>query len=420
VNGFAKTLKVFGLIVYGLIVWSVLTFVLVEVGAAPGMAGALFLLLLMGWAVYSYLRYREGRQAEFLQLLIAAVAAGMPLVPAIRVYRDERPERSEHWAHLGWFVASITLLLLPLWIWLRRRRFDHRVEQFADELEGGTSLTEALRAVPDVASRETRLAAAVGEATGTLDSCLRRADHERVGAAWLEVAPRLLYPFLVLLFVLGITTFLMINIMPRYQRIMNDFGQKLPLITQTLASAWDAIDDWSDVIFQLFWLAIFGVAAIVASPTVRWYLPLLGHLYRWDVQGQVLRALGRLLGAEMTAPHSLRLLADAAELPPVVQWRLAGAAVAVKRGDDLADALRGAGLLPATMVPLVQAAGRARTLPWALAELGDHLGGRAFRLVRRLSLVIGPILVVAVGVVVACVVLGMFMPLIQILTWLST
>jgi type IV pilus assembly protein PilC len=420
VNGFAKTLKVFGLFVYGLFVFAMLSIGLAAVGAGPGVVVELFLLFLMGWAVYAYLRYREGRQAEFLQLLMAAVAAGMPLVPAVQAYRDERPVRSEHWAHFGWFVASITVLLLPVWMWLRARRFDRRIEQFAEKIENGASLSEALRAVPDVASRETRLAAAVGEATGTLASSLRRADRERVGAAWLEVAPRLLYPFIVFLFVLGITAFLMITIVPRYRRIMYDFGQQLPAVTQGLVDAWYVIEDWLPEIFLGWWLAIFGVAALIASPTVRWYLPLLGRLYRWDVQGQVLRALGRMLGAEMTVPESLWLLTHAAELPPVVQRRLANAAVAVKRGDELDDALRGAGLLPAAMAPLVRAAGRARTLPWALAELGDYLGGRAFRLVRRLSLVIGPVLVVAIGVVVGFVVLSMFTPLIQLLTWLST
>jgi type II secretory pathway component PulF len=412
-------MKVFGLIVYGLFVFGVLSVVLVELGA-PGAVADLFLLFLMGWAAYSYLRYREGRQAEFLQLLIAAVAAGMPLVPAVRAYRDERPVRSEHWAHFGWFVASITVLFLPLWLWLRARRFDRRIEHFAEEIENGASLSAALRAVPDVASRETRLAAAVGEATGTLASSLRRSDQERVGAAWLEVAPRLVYPFFVLLFVLGITAFLMIYIMPRYRRIFEEFGQKLPAVTQSLADAWYVIEDWLPEIFLGGWLLIFGLAAVIASSTIRWYLPLLSRLYRWDVQGQVLRALGRLLGAEMTVPESLWLLADAAELPPVVQRRLAGAVTAVKRGDELDDALRGVGLLPGSMAPLVRAATRARTLPWALAELGDHLGGRAFRLVRRLSLVIGPVLVVAIGVVVGFVVLSMFMPLIQLLTGLST
>jgi hypothetical protein len=363
VSTFRKILKVKGLIVYGLFVFGVLSVGLNAVGAWPGVAVELFLLFLIGWAAYSYLRYREGRQAEFLQLLLAAVAAGMPLVPAVRAYRDERPVRSEHWAAFGWFVASATLLLLPLWIWLRARRFDLRVEQFAEELESGASLSEALRVVPDVASRETRLAAAVGEATGTLASSLRRADRERVGAAWLEVAPRLIYPFFVLLFVLRITAYLMMEIMPRYRRIMDDFGQKLPAVTQGLVDVWEAIDDWSLAIVLGFWLAIFGIAAIIASPTVRWYLPLLGRLYRWDVQGQVLRALGRLLGAEMTAPQSLRLLVEAAELPPVVQRRLAGAAAAVERGDDLDDALRGAGLLPESMAPLVRAAARARSSP---------------------------------------------------------
>jgi type II secretory pathway component PulF len=71
------------------------------------------------------------------------------------------------------------------------------------------------------------------------------------------------------------------------------------------------------------------------------------------------------------------------------------------------------------MAPLVASATRVGNLSWALVELGDHLSGRAFRLVRRLSLVLSPILVVAIGVVVLFVVVAMFLPLIKLLTSLA-
>ena len=409
-------LKVLAVFVYGDILLGVLALAAVEIGLGIGVVCYFVVLAFASWAIYAYLRYREGRQEEILQILQAVVAGRMPLVPALHAYLQDRPQRSPYWGVLGWVICCTTIVLVPLWIWLWSRRFDRRVRQFAEQIANGASLSEALRRVPNVASSETRLAAAIGEKAGTLPLCLTRADRERVAAAWLEVLPRLFYPFLLLLLILGAIEFLMANIMPKYRKIFEEFGQRLPAITARLRHEWEAVADW--IPFVLLGLVVV-VAVLIASPTVRWYTPLLGRLYRWDIQGQVLRALGQLLGSDKPVPESLGLLAQAVELPAVAQRRLRRAAAAVERGEDLADALRGARLLPAAMAPLVRAAQQARTLPWALAELGDHIGGRAFRMVRRLSLVIGPMLVVAIGTLVGLVALAMFMPLITLLTWLS-
>jgi type II secretory pathway component PulF len=54
-----------------------------------------------------------------------------------------------------------------------------------------------------------------------------------------------------------------------------------------------------------------------------------------------------------------------------------------------------------------------------LRELGEMLAGRATRVVRRISLIVAPALVLLVGAVVAFIVLAMFMPLIDLITRMS-
>jgi general secretion pathway protein F len=137
------------------------------------------------------------------------------------------------------------------------------------------------------------------------------------------------------------------------------------------------------------------------------------------VQARVLRMLGILLEVERPVPQALAVLADSGYFSRVARNRLNAARGAVERGEPLAPTLQRFGLLPRRMVALVQAAERAHNLPWALAELGDHLAQRAVRLMRRLTLVFFPAAVVGVGVIVAAVVLGWFLPLIKLLTELS-
>jgi type IV pilus assembly protein PilC len=390
-------------------------FIIATLGVALALPALLFLMLVVGWMLNAYLRYRQARQDELLQVMTAAVEARLPLAPAIRSYVRDRPHSGEG----GWDIVLLFFCPPGYWLWHQRHSFDRRTAQLAALLDEGVPLAEALGAVRGVAPREVRVAASVGGATGQLADCLRRADRDRLAGAWLELAPRLLYPLLLLLFIGGIGTFLMLSVMPRMQRIFADFGEPLPALTQRLLTALDGWDDYQDALILAVPVAVLLAVLLALSPAVRWYLPVLGRVFRWEAQGLVLRMLGVLVEVGWPAPKALQLLADTAHVPSMVRQRLDAARRAVERGEPLAAALRGAGLLPSSMAPLVGTAERTRTLPWALAELGTLLAGRAVRLARRVSLVVSPVLVAAVGLLVAFIALAMFMPLIQLLTRLS-
>jgi type II secretory pathway component PulF len=416
-NKYAGFVKVLGWIVGTMLVLSLIGFGLFEGGMSIGVPFVLFFIVAIGWLSYVYFRYRFVRQDELVQVLASAAAANMPLIPAIRAYVRDRPSEGQ-W---GWWDVTFLFAFPPAyWLMHQRHTYDRRAADVADALEDGQSLHEALRSVRGAAPSDVAVAASVGETTGRLSECLRRSDRDRLAGVWLEIVPRLAYPLALLLFVVGIATFFMSKIMPRIQRIFDDFKQPLPDTTIYLNTAWASLSEWWLVIAGSIAAVLGLVALIIASPLVRWRLPLIGRAYRWEVQGLILRMLGALVAAGRPLPESLARLVDAADFPPVVRRRIYSARQAIERGDSLADSLYRVGLLPSSMAPLVRAAQRAHTLPWALTELGEVLSGRATRVVRRVSLILSPALVIVVGTIVGFIVLAMFLPLIQLLTRLSS
>jgi type II secretory pathway component PulF len=411
-----KVFTVLALIAGSLLLLGLVAVGLIMAGVPVGLPLLLFGMLGIGWVAYAYFRYRQARQDELLQVITAALEAGLPLSPAIRAYLRDRPHEEEGgvWDALLLFVMPPAFLL-----WHQRQGFDHKVEEVADLLDDGLSLPEALQSVPGAAPKEVRVAAEVGQATGRLAICLRRSNRERLAGAWLEIVPRLLYPVLLLLFITGIGGFLHVQIMPKMRKIFSDFDEPLPAMTSGLGWLFDFLRESERLVGLVVMSGILAVSVLIASPAVRWHLPLLGRLYRWDVQGLVLRMLGALLEAGRPAPEALERLAAAEEFPPVVRRCIDSAHRRVVAGEPLAASLRRAGLLPQSMVALVQTAERLNNLPWALREMGELLSGRAVRMARRTSLVVAPLLVLAVGAVVACVAVGMFMPLISLLTRLA-
>jgi type II secretory pathway component PulF len=380
----------------------------------PAILVALFF---YGWVAFAFQHYRQGRQTEFLQLLTTAAESGAPLAPALRAYLRDRPRGAlrEFW------VGTLLFFVLPgyYWVWHRRHSFDRKVERVARFLEQGAPLSHALRATPGVAPRETQLAAAVGESTGQLARCLRSSSSARLATVWLEVLPRFIYPPLLLVLIAGIAGFWALFVFPKMQRIFFDFKQPMPELTARAGELGKYAAEFGPFLAVVIPLIPVVVALCLYTPAPLWYCPGIGRVYRLSVQSRVLRMLAILLREGVPLPEALALLSESRAFPPPARRRLGRACRAAGQGQTLTDSLRRGRLLQPAMVPFVQAAERVRNLPWALTELGDALTNRLVRLLRRVSLVVMPVSLVGVGVLVAFLGLGMFYPIVQLLTRLK-
>jgi type II secretory pathway component PulF len=385
-----------------------------------GAAGVPLLFMLLAfytWVASAFLRYRHGRQDELLHLLTAAAESGAPLAPTLRAYLVDRPHGGtrERW------VALLLFFVLPgyYWVWHRQNSYDRKVARVARMLELGVPLDVALRTVPGVVPPETVLAAAVGQSTGRLADSLRGSTWSRLSTVWLEITPRLLYPTMLLLVMLGIFTFWGRFLLPKYQVILRHFNVKLPATTAWMVQLGDAVEEYPWVIVLVFVAVLATASLLYYSSTLRWYCPGIGRLYRGTTRGRVLKALGILLEGGKTVPEALGIMSASGYFSGTVRRRLERARTVAERGETLPDTLRRAGLLPRPMTMLVGAAERARNLPWALAELGDHLMNRAGRLAQRASMTLAPAAVVVLGAIAGAGIVGMFMPLVHMLWQVS-
>lgn len=113
------------------------------------------------------------------------------------------------------------------------------------------------------------------------------------------------------------------------------------------------------------------------------------------------------------------MLVDSGQFARPVQSRLRRAHDRILDGEALAVSLHRYGLLSSAMTPLVQTAERVRNLPWVLRELGEVLTDRTIKRMRRGSMTLMPILVIAVGSLVGYFVVSMFLPLVELISALG-
>lgn len=390
---------------------------LIMLGGFGGVPLLLLLSLPYTWALFAFFHYRQCRQEEFLHLLTTAVEAQAPLAPALRAYVADRPNGPlrEAW------VGTLLFFLWPgyYWFWYRRFNFDRKVARVAGLLDMGYSLPDALYATPGVTPRQTVLAATVGESTGQLALCLRHSIQTRLAPLWLEVVPRMVYPLLLLFFISGVFQFWVIFLAPKMEQIFREFGANLPEMTNRLLNLTGWLTDYGWFVLLAIPAAATVVLFLFLDANFRWYVPIVGRFYRRLMQSRVLRMLSILLETNKPVPEALGILAEAGYFPPVVERCLDRVRLRVEQGEPLADSLRRGKLLPRAMVPLVQAAERLGNLPWALGELSTSLANGMIRRLRRLSILIFPLVLIAVGSLVAFLALGMFLPLIDLMARLN-
>ncbi|MFL5331365.1 MAG: type II secretion system F family protein [Gemmataceae bacterium] len=386
-------------------------------GLGQALAIIVLLALVCGWVMITLVRHRQSRQEELLLIITATANAHLPIAPALRAHLMDRPQT----AHEIWVGIWSHIVVSPwyYWGWHWLNSFDIRIERLAEHLESGQKLSEALAAIPSLTTKEARIAAAIGEATGQLGPALEQADQESPAAAWAEMLPRIAYPAFLLILVSIAMTFLMYAVMPRMQKIAADFHQPLPWATQLLIHWWGEASIGIIFVVLVTTVFIMGAGILIAVPSLGWYVPGINWFYRAGLKGLILRSLGTTLALGRTIPQAIELLLDVGQLPMGGARRLGQTLVAVKRGEPFANALRDAGLIPANMFPLVRTAERTHVLPWTLRELGTILSNRSLRRARRVSIVAGPLAVIGVGAMVAVVAIGMFMPLVQWMEALS-
>ena len=115
-------------------------------------------------------------------------------------------------------------------------RLKNSLMDVCEEIESGSTLSEAMAKSPKAFDRLYVNMIKAGEAGGALETILQRlADFkERAEALKRKVKGAMVYPVVVIMVAVGILTFIMIKIVPTFETIFKDFDTELPPTTKLL------------------------------------------------------------------------------------------------------------------------------------------------------------------------------------------
>jgi len=334
-----------------------------------------------------------GFHAARLRELAAYLRSGQSLSSSLRFCSDET------WSPVVWVLLFILFPLLPIALLVR-------------ELKASTPLPEWC-----VSLIET------GEETGTLDQALAQCAKEHLG--WIRSRGRagsltglMLYVWAYTAIIVQVVLFLMISIIPKYKAIFEGFGTEMPSVTVLLIELSDLIAEYY---FLIVPIVLVPPVVLVLMDYRGWKdarLRVFSRAYRWFDAGGILRHLARAVARGEPLPRSLIAVANSHQRPCVAE-AIARVFISVDSGQDCWNGLYREGFLNRRDLMLIEAAQRNGNLPWALREIADlHEKQAEFRFAVCLD-ILRPMAVICVGLFVAFIALGMFMPLVSLLNALS-
>ncbi|MFO0882731.1 MAG: type II secretion system F family protein [Pirellulales bacterium] len=192
----------------------------------------------------------------------------------------------------------------------------------ADEIEGGSTLSEAMSKSPKVFSRLYVNMIKAGEAGGALEVILRRLSEflDRSESLKRKVKGAMIYPVVVVLVAVGILIFIMLKIVPVFDKMFTEFGLKLPAMTVLLVnlSRWIVQSGWYSIpmIPVCLWLFIMLVKKFKHG-RMGWdmymlKLPIMGMLIEKNTMARTTRTLGTLVTSGVPILEALTITRETA------------------------------------------------------------------------------------------------------------
>jgi general secretion pathway protein F len=260
-----------------------------------------------------------------------------------------------------------------------------------------------------------------GEASGTLELVFQRLADFMEAQVRLrsKVNSALMYPAIMIGFSGIIVTLLMTFVVPKLVEVIVEQGGNLPWITRALIWISEFFQNW---LFALIAAAIFGSIRFrkwtqtesgeLIWDTFKLKFPLFGDLQRKIVMARFARTLGTLMASSVPLLSALDIakhVVDNAKYRNVIE----DARVAIRDGDSIAAPLKRSGEFPAMVTQMIAIGEKTGEVEEMLENVAVAYETQVDTKVSRLTTLLEPVMIVVLGIIVACIVFAVLLPMLN-------
>jgi len=330
----------------------------------------------------------------FNQELATLLKAGMPLVQSLDLLKRR--------------VTSPT--------------FRRVLDDVHEKVRSGTALSDAFGAHQGLFPRVYVASLLAGERSGNMDAMLRRyVEYTKIIATVKrKTVSALVYPAILVSLAVILVTIIVLKVVPAFADFYGTFGAQLPLSTRVIVATSEFLRT------QFLW--VIGVLAAVVIAFVAWVrqpgqkarfdhlllgLPMLGNVAKKFATSQMARTLATLLGGGLPLVNALDIAAKSVGNQYMAQ-QLDVVSLRVREGESFAAAMEARKVFPEVAVKMAEVGESTGALQDMLNTVADFYDEEIATTMDRFVTLVEPVLLVAMGIVIAGLLLALYMPLFQL------
>ena len=301
----------------------------------------------------------------------------------------------------------------------RNRYFREILQKVRSDLEGGVSMAVALNAHPKVFGTLFVSMISVGENTGQLDQAFRQLgsylDLERETRKRIKQATR--YPLFVLSAMVVAMTVINLFVIPAFAKVFAQFHAQLPWPTRFLIGTSQFFQDFWWLMALLLGGGIYGFFKWLETEpgALKWdqiklRLPIVGGIFERIALARFTRTFAMMYKAGVPLLQTLSINSASVGNKYIGQAIL-GMREGVERGEALTRSASASGLFTPLVLQMMAVGEETGAIDDLFIEVADFYEQEVDYDLGQLASAIEPILIVAMGIMVLILALGVFLPM---------
>jgi type IV pilus assembly protein PilC len=301
------------------------------------------------------------------------------------------------------------------------KTFKAILKEITKDVEGGSTLAEAMKKHPKVFDELFVNLVAAGEVGGILDTILRRlADYiEKAEKLKSRIKGAMTYPLVVVAIAIIVISVILIFVIPVFEDMFAGFGAALPAPTQLVVNMSRFVKGNFHFIF--IGLAI-GIVALKqyrnstqgrrSTDALLLKVPIFGELLRKVAVARFTRTLGTMIQSGVPILDSLEIVAKTSGnvILEEIIYEVRGS---IAEGQTIAEPLSETDIFPGMVVQMISVGEATGALDTMLGKIADFYDDEVDAAVEALTSMLEPLLMLFLGGSIGGLVIAMYLPIFQ-------
>ena len=302
------------------------------------------------------------------------------------------------------------------------KAFRKIIRQMKEDVESGSTFTEALKKHPKQFDDLFVNMIAAGEVGGILDTILSRLSSylEKSMKLKAKIKGAMIYPATIITVAVGVTAVLLIWVIPVFAELFSSFGQDLPAPTQFVINLSN---------FTIAYFPYIVATCVAAAITIRQVyktengrlrmdqmalqMPVFGDLLRKSAIARFTRTLSTLVSSGVPILDALLITAKTSG-NRIVERAILATRTSISEGNSISEPLTKSKVFPPMVCQMIAVCESTGALDSMLQKIAEFYEDEVDNMVANLTTLMEPMVILFLGVIIGGLVISMYLPIFKL------